>query len=229
MGGDGVYDVAIGARRFAVKSSYAKFSPDATVLLVGGDGVYDVATGQLRFTLLEQTAGVFNPDGTLLVSGSNVYEVATGAVRFKVKQDFARFSPDGALLVVSGDAIYDVVTGTRLFNIQEYFLNPFSPDQGLLAVTSAALGTPCAILGPADYKWPYRAGIVTVNGDIVIRGEPSMSAKPLGKGHFEGEVIVFARTSDSQWYKLLDKKGTVVWLSAKDVKVISMPDGVPVE
>jgi hypothetical protein len=63
IGGDGVYEVATGARRFAIQENVLSFSPDGALLAVA-DGVYEVATGERRFAIQGDEAE-FSPNGDL--------------------------------------------------------------------------------------------------------------------------------------------------------------------
>ncbi len=64
---------------------------------------------------------------------------------------------------------------------------------------------------------------------LVLPGglRPSDDA-PLMTEAYAGDLIVFARTADDQWYRVFEDGEDEGWVSAGDVTVISMPEGVPV-
>jgi len=123
--------------------------------------------------------------------------------------------------------MYDTATGERLVAVSES-MPLFSPDGELTAASSVALGTPCAVWSPADYPWLYRSGLIATDGSIPVYGAPSADAAVLVEG-YQGELIVFARTVDDEWYKVMDDDMNAGWVSTEDIEVISMPEGVPVE
>jgi hypothetical protein len=237
---DWVYKGATGERRFAISledaGTNSSFNPDGTLLAVSMDGVYDVATGEYRFKI-EGEEPQFSADGKgLIAHGDGVYDVATGQQLLTLAHYGTwELSPDETLARVYNDGVYDLTTGENLFPLKS-FLNHsfpnnsnFNSDSTMLADTIAPFDLyVCALLGPADYPWPYRSGLVITRGISTLHSAPSNSASSFQED-FEGELVVFAQTTDRRWYQVMDSGSTQAWVSAEDVNVISMPEDVPIK
>ncbi|HEX2620973.1 MAG TPA: hypothetical protein VHL11_12520 [Phototrophicaceae bacterium] len=221
--GDGVYNVSTGEKLFTPSEFFGSFSPDGTLLAVANDGVYDVVTWQKRFAI--SAYGSFSPDSTLLViSNDGVYDVTTGEKRFAISGSYISFSPDGTLLAIEQDGIYDVVTGQKRFEIDGY--PRFSPDRTLLTVS---FGNGCLLYGDVaragSHELPVTGAVYVTTGEDTEVYRSSSVGEVTGTVSSQGTYLVFARNSDSTWFKI----GNEQWISASVVNVLSIPDDLPVE
>jgi WD40 repeat protein len=227
---DGVYEVETGQRLFATPGIYGGpiFSPDGTSLVVADEGVYEVPSGHRRFALSRVYYPVFSPDGKLIAASMDgIYDARTGERIFEIQNTSTvlDFSSDGSLISIEDEGIYDA-TGKKLSSI----FGRFSPSNDFLTRTirvGPVQEPACIIYSISGHHWPYRSGMVRAKDDSITL----LSKSPDGEysSTASGELPVFARTSDNKWFEVILTDHYQSWVSASDVEIISMPEGIPIE
>ena len=256
VSGDGVFSAETGKRRFRISGSVPVFSPDGRWLAVERDGLYAIESGErsIEFGSAPFAAPRFSPDSHWLAAGGAVYDLTSGEKRFDMTiRNAATFSPDSRR-VVGADGVYELESGQRLFELNGAAAS-WSSDSSLVAsvdgqVVDAATGSPlmaaigqptfspggawlsvdympyCLIYGLSSATYPYRSGLVDPNSGVNIRRRPTLLSDVL---HSTGDFLaVSARTPDNRWFKVFYREFTG-WVSADAVRVVEMPDAVPVE
>jgi hypothetical protein len=223
---DGVYDLATGERLLPLYGA-GHFSNDGKLLVVWYEGVYEVGTWTLRFTV--SNVAQSSPDNSLIVVfGDGVYNASSGTKLYAIQGNIAAFDSTSTLLAVGGDYTYVADTGERLFALPTYGSSPivvplFSPDGTLLSTNT--MGS-CVIYGVVGTDWAYRSGVVHIDNALHLHESPSGSEL---ESTVHGDEIVFARSSDSNWFQVLSDDLVLGWIPASQVEIRSMPDGVPIE
>ncbi len=211
----------------------ASFSPDSALMAVPNDGVYVTESGEFLFAFGPNPAS-FSPDGSLMaVRFVGVYTVDTWEQRLRFSTAESRlsptFSPDGRLLIVPGDGIYDTQSWERLLDfVTQWGAEPeglfFSPDGRWLAAHD---GRTCTVYGLPDAARPTQNfGVVRPSGKTNIRQRPSASSGVVA--NTDTPLPVIATNADGSWYKVV-VSGQEGWVAASVVRVVYLPDSLPVE
>ena len=211
----------------------ASFSPDSTLMAVPNDGVYVTESGEYLFAFGPNPAS-FSPDGSLMaVRFVGVYAVDTWEeqLRFSTAESWLSptFSPDGQLLIVPGDGIYDTDSWERLLDfVAQWGAEPeglfFSPDGRWLAAYD---GRTCTVYGLPDAARPTQTfGVVRPSGKTNIRQRPSANSGVVA--NTDTPLPVIATNADRSWYQVM-VSGQMGWVAASVVRVVYLPDSLPVE
>ena len=255
--GEGLYEIASGERLFSLPDGLGVFSPDSHWLALTSGDVYDVQTGERlirsdddtpfsipafsddgrwlavadalydtntfekAFDFVMRTHAVFSPDSQFVVGLLGIYAIPSGEQVFELRGTAANFSADGSLVATAGGNLYSAETGevTR----QMLGVPTFSPRGTLLSVWVSPY---CLIYGLPEHSYPYRSGLVQPYSGANIRSTPSLSGAVLRST--SDLLVVTAQTADGSWLKVA-YEDVVGWVSAEAVRIVEMPEGVPIE
>lgn len=214
-------------------SSTGFFSPDGRYVAFHNDGVYEVGTWNRLFDI-QGSVIEFNAQGSLLLvdrypEATGWYDLATSEYRELAFSP--QFSHDGVLITdrfCTSCPALDPLTGALHYQDSGYGI--FTNDRRYMVSNDYfKIGlyehTYCRVYSAASSEWSNRTGQIIAQ-DVNVHEAPRTTSWTVTSG--SGQWLVAARNPEADWYLVRTDAGIYGWVSASLVRVVNLPDELPI-